>query len=123
MGSPRRSKSTRAKGARSDERRATRESCRESPEIPPGLRNEIAKQRGELVGVITLLHCLHVALEKREDEKQGDSGGEEMSPRVAAVVKWAYLPEMTAMLLERTDSVVSALDSVNLIKAIAVFKP
>jgi hypothetical protein len=71
-----------------------------------------------LVVVITLLQCLHLALEQPED-----NGDEEMNPRIAAVVKWAYLPEMTAMLLERTDSVVSALDSVNLIKALAVFKP
>jgi len=33
------------------------------------------------------------------------------------------LPEMTAMLLERTHAVLSALDSMNLTKALKAFKP
>lgn len=118
MGSSRRSKSTRAKSARPDGRRPTREIRRKAPEILPGLRNEIEKQRGVLVTVITLLHCLHVALEQREDTHD-----EEMNPHIATAVNSAYLPEMTAILLERTDSVLSALDSVYLIRALAVFKP
>ena len=37
-------------------------------EFPPGLKSEIGNQRGVLVTIITLLHCLHVALKYREDQ-------------------------------------------------------
>ena len=120
MGSSRKSKSTRAKSARPRERPATREippevSTRapaEALEIPPGVLVEIEDQRGELVTVITLLHCLHVAIQQRED-----SVDNELNPRIEAAARWASLPEMTAMLLERTHAVLSALDVVNLTKA------
>ena len=62
--------------------------------------------------IITLLHCLHVALELRTDHAD-----EEPNPRIQAAVKCAYLPEMTMLLLERTHAVLSALDSVNLARA------
>jgi hypothetical protein len=71
-----------------------------------------------LVTVITLLHCLHVVLDHRED-----SVDNELNPRIKAAAGWASLPEMTAMILERTHDVLSALDSVNLIKASKAFKP
>jgi hypothetical protein len=87
-------------------------------EIPAGVLDEIENQRGVLVTVITLLHCLHIVLEHREE-----SVDEEPNPRIAASVKWASLPEMTAMLLERTQSVLSALDSLNLTKASKAFQP
>jgi hypothetical protein len=71
-----------------------------------------------LVTVITLLHCLHVVLDHREGNLD-----EELNPRVRAAAGWASLPEMTAMILERTHNVLSALDSVNLIKASKAFRP
>jgi len=57
-------------------------------------------------------------LEHREDDVD-----EKPNRRIEAAVKWASLPEMTAMLLERTQSVLSALDSLNLTKASKAFKP
>ena len=120
MGSSRKSKSTRAKSARPGERPPTREiphkasnrAPAEALEIPPGVLEEVEKQRGVLVTVITLLHCLHVAIQQRED-----SVDNELNPRIEAAARWASLPEMTAMLLERTHAVLSALDVVNLTKA------
>jgi hypothetical protein len=82
-------------------------------EVPPGLKSEIDNQRGMLVTIITLVHCLHVALKYRED--QIDEG---MGPRVEAGVRWVSLPEMTATILERTHAVLSALDSSNLTRAL-----
>jgi hypothetical protein len=126
MGSSRKPKSTRAKNARPGERPPTREilpktsnrAPAEALEIPPGVLVEIEDQRGVLVTVITLLHCLHVVLQQRED-----SVDNELNPRIEAAARWASLPEMTAMLLERTHAVLSALDSVNLAKALKAFKP
>ena len=126
MGSSRKSKSVLAKSARPGERPPTREILPKAskqaqadvPEIPPGVLDEIENQRGVLVTVITLLHCLHIVLEHREDNVD-----EEPNPRIEAAVNWASLPEMTAMLLERTHAVLSALDSLNLTKASKAFKP
>jgi hypothetical protein len=87
-------------------------------EFPPGLKNEIENQRGVLVTIITLLHCLHVALKYREDQV-----GEGSDPRVEAGVRWVSLPEMTATILERTHGVLSALDSSNLTRALKAVKP
>jgi hypothetical protein len=87
-------------------------------EFPPGLKSEIEDQRGVLVTIITLLHCLHVALKYQEDQID-----EELDPRVEAGVRWVSLPEMTAMILERTHAVLSALDSSNLTKALWAAKP
>jgi len=87
-------------------------------EFPPGLKSEIENQRGVLVTIITLLHCLHVALKYRED--QIDEG---LDPRMEAGVRWVSLPEMTATILERTHAVLSALDSSNLTKALKAAKP
>jgi hypothetical protein len=120
MGSSRKWKSTRAKSARPGERPPTREippkasnrAQAEPLEIPPGVLVEIEEQRSILVTVITLLHCLHVLLKQRED-----SVHDELNPRIVAAVRWASLPEMTTMLLERTHAVLSALDVVNLTKA------
>jgi hypothetical protein len=67
--------------------------------------------------VITLLHCLHIVLEHREG-----SVVEEPNRCTDAAGEWVSLPEMTAMLLERTQSVISALDSLNLSKASKAFK-
>ena len=83
-----------------------------------GVHNEIENQRGVLMRVITLLHCLHIVLEHREG-----SVVEEPNRRTEAAVEWVSLPEMTAMLLERTHSVISALDTLNLTKASKAFKP
>ena len=81
--------------------------------IPSGVLNEIEKQRCVLVAAITLLHCLHVVLEHQEANVD-----EELSPPLSAALRWASLPEMTAMILERTLAVLSALDSMNLSKAL-----
>jgi hypothetical protein len=126
MGSPRKSKSVRATSLRPGERtttsgllrKASTRTPEEVPEIPAGVLNEIENQRGVLVTVITLLHCLHIVLENREDNVD-----EEPNPRIAVAVKWASLPEVTAMLLERTQSVLSALDSLNLTRASKAFQP
>ena len=126
MGSSRKSKSTRAKSARPHQRpsrprilrKATNRSRTEVSEIPAGVQNEIENQRDVLVTVITLLHCLHVVLEHQEGNPD-----EELNPNIRAAAAWASLPEMTAMILERTHDVLSALDSVNLIKASKAFKP
>jgi hypothetical protein len=127
MGSSRKSKSTRAKSARPHQRRprprihrrAINRSSAKGPEIPAGVENEIEIQRGVLVTVITLLHCLHVMLKHQEDS----AADQELNPRIEAAIKWASLPDMTAMLLDRTHAVLNALDSVNLIKASKAFKP
>jgi hypothetical protein len=126
MGSSRKSKSARAKSARPGESSPTRKTLRkdlnqvqaELSEIPLGVLHEIDNQRGVLVTVITLLHCLHVALEHRED--QIDEG---LNPRIEAAVRCASMPEMTAMLLERTHAVLSALDSSNLTNPLKALKP
>jgi hypothetical protein len=123
MGSSRQSKSVRVKSARSGERSSTSETVSNQAsakvvEIPPAVLDEIENQRGALVTVITLLHCLHVVLQQRED-----SADDELNPRMEAVVRWSSLPEMTAMLLERTHVVLSALDSMKLTKALKAFEP
>ena len=79
---------------------------------------EVEKQRGVLVTVVTLLYCLHVVLQERED-----SVDNQQNPRLKAAASWASLTEMTAMVLERTHAVLSALDSINLTKALKAFKP
>ncbi len=58
-------------------------------------------------------------LEHREDR----AADQELNPRIEAAIKWASLPEITAMLLDRTHAVLDALDSVNLIEAAKAFKP
>jgi hypothetical protein len=126
MGSSRKSKSARVKSARSGERpparkifpKASNQAQAAVPEIPHGVLTEIEYQRGVLVTVITLLHCLHVVLQHRED-----SVYEELNPRMKAAVRWVSLPEMTATLLERTHAVLSALDSANLTKSLEAFEP
>src|ERR1700716_2889331 len=125
MGSSRKSKSVRARSARPGEQlsaheilpKASNRTPEEVPEIPAGVENEIENQRGVLVTVITLLHCLHVVLEHQEANVD-----EELNPSIESAVKWASLPDLTAMLLDRTHAVLHALDSVNLIKALKVFK-
>jgi hypothetical protein len=47
----------------------------------------------------------------------------EFDPRLQAAARCAYLPEMSALLLERTHAVFSALDVVNLEKAPEVVEP
>ena len=126
MGSSLRPKSTRAKSARPGKRPATRETRRKAENSPPtevsnmpaGIQEEIENQRRMLVRITTLLHCLHAAL-----EHQDDTVGEELSPGVEAAVGWVYLPDTTAMLLERVHAVHLALDSVNLMRASKAFRP
>jgi hypothetical protein len=127
MGSSRKLKSTRAKGARPHQRRprsgiprkAASRSLAEIPEIPPVVENEIENQRDVLVTVITLLHCVHVVLHHQES---GDD--EDLSPSLRAAAGWASLPQMTAMILERVHNVLTSLDTVMLkIKASEAFKP
>jgi hypothetical protein len=126
MGSSRESKSTRVKSARPGERLRTRQ-IRSKPqnrapaevlEIPAGVLVEIESQRGVLVTVITILHCLHVALEHRQDHIE-----EGLDPRVEAGVRWVSLPEMTATILELTHAVLTALDSSNLTMALKAVEP
>jgi hypothetical protein len=126
MGSSGKSKSVRAKSARPGERPPTREILPKAAkqaqadvlEIQPGVLDEIENQRGVLIAVITLLQCLHVVLEHREDYMDG-----ELNPRIKTAVRWASLPEMRAMLLERTHGMLSALDSMNLTNTLKVLKP
>ena len=119
MGSSRKSKSTRAKSARPQiSRRTIKRSPAQGHEIPPGVQNEIENQRFSLVTVITLLHCLHVLLLQQED--QVDQG---LDLRIRAALKSSSLPSVTAMLLDRTHTVLHALDLVNLINASKAFKP
>jgi hypothetical protein len=89
-----------------------------APVIPRGVLDEIENQRDVLVTVITLLHCLHVVLDRREGDLE-----EELNPSIKAAAGWASLPEMTTILLNRTHAVLDALDSVNLIEASKAFKP
>jgi hypothetical protein len=126
MGSSRKSKSTRAKGARPPQRptrpgvshKAVNRPLVNVPEIPAGVEEEIERQRGSLVTVISLLHCLHVVL-----EQQDDTAHDELNPRTKDAVKWAYLPDLTAMLRDRTHAILHALGYVNLMKASKAFKP
>jgi hypothetical protein len=126
MGSSHKWKSTRAKSARPGTRPSTDEILRktlsrspdEVSEIPLGILDQIESQQGVLATIITLLHCLHVALKYRED--QIDEG---LDPRMEAGVRWVSLPEMTATILERTHAVLTALDSSNLAKALKAAKP
>jgi hypothetical protein len=126
MGSLRKSKSDRATTLRPGKRVATGRLLRRAstrtpeavPQISPGVHNAIETQRGVLMTVITLLHCLHIVLEHREG-----SVVEEPNRCTEAAIEWVSLPEMTAMILERTHSVISALDSLNLEKASKAFKP
>jgi hypothetical protein len=127
MGSSRKSKSTRAKSARPHQhrprsrirRKAINRSSAKVREIPAGVENEIENQRGVLVTIITLVSCLHVVLEHQEDS----AADQELNPHIEAAIKSASLPDITAMLLDRTHAVLDALDSVNLIKASKAFKP
>lgn len=126
MGSSRKPKLVRAKSARPGQPPPAREMLlnasnqtqTEVPEIPPRVLDEIENQRSVLVTVITLLHCLHVVLEHRQDQID-----EEPNPRIEAAVRWVSLPEMTILLLERTHDVLCALDSNNLRNALKVLKP
>lgn len=126
MGSSRKSKSTPAKSARPVQRRShprvprksSKGSLVQGHEIPPGVQNEIENQRFSLVTVVTLLHCLHVMLLEQEDKVD-----HELDPRIKAALKSSSLPAVTAMLLDRTHTVLHALDLVNLINASKAFKP
>jgi hypothetical protein len=80
--------------------------------IPAGVLDQIESQRSELITLITLLHCLHVALEQKQDNIDVVP-----NPRIEAAVSCASLSEVTAILLERTHAVLYALDSVNLTNA------
>jgi hypothetical protein len=118
MGSSRKTKSTSAKSVRPVERthpqvarKATKASTGKRREIPPGVANEIENQRGSLVTVVTLLHCLHVILLRQEDRADQD-----LDPSIRAALGWSSLPDVTAMLLQRTHAVLDALDSLNFMK-------
>ena len=126
MGSSLRPKSTRAKTVRPGKRPAARETGRKakirSPskgsEMPVGIHEEIENQRRVLVTVTTLLHCLNAVL-----EHQDDAVGGELSAGAEAAVGWVYLPDLTAMLLERVHAIHLALDSVSLMRASKAFRP
>ena len=130
MGSSRKPKSVRAKRARPGQRPVTRKIRRKTsrqtpapvPEIPPAVRDEIERQRDVLLTIITLLHCFHVVLELRSTHP-GKEMDIEFDTRLQAAARCAYLPEMSALLLERTHAVFSALDSVNLEKAQEAVEP
>jgi hypothetical protein len=126
MDSSRKSKPARVSSVLSGERPPRREMLPKASnqaevevlEIPLGVLAEIESQRSVLVAVITLLHCLHVVLERGQEQID-----EEVNTRLEAAVRWASLPEMTALLLERTHSVLSGLDPMNLINALKGCKP
>ncbi len=130
MGSSRKPKSVRANGARPGQRALTRKiergTARRTPAaisgIPRGVRDAIERQRDVLLTIVTLLHCFHVALELRSahPDKEVDI---EIDPRLQAAARAAYMPEMTALLLERTHAVLSGLDIVNLEKAAKAGEP
>lgn len=130
MGSSRKPKSVRSKSARRGQRPLARKIARKTsrpvrvaaPEIPPGIHDEIERQRDVLLTMVTLLHCLHVTLELRSTHRDEETDIE-FDPRLQAAARAAYLPEMTALLLERTHAVFSALDIVNLEKAVEVVEP
>jgi hypothetical protein len=117
MGSSRRPKSTRAKSIRPGKnsltgrghRKSTNRSTADVPDIPDGICNEIESQRRALITIATLLRCLHVVLELRED-----GVCEESTAGAEPIIELAYLPDMTAMALERVHAVHLALDSVSL---------
>jgi hypothetical protein len=75
-----------------------------------------------LLTIITVLHCFHVMLELRSTYP-GKEMEIELDPRLEAAARSAYMPEMTALILERTHAVFSALDIVNLEKASEVVEP
>jgi len=130
MGSSRKPKSVRSKSARRGQRplagkivRRTSRGVRvAAPEIPPGIHDEIERQRDVLLTMVTLLHCLHVTLELRSTHRDEETDIE-FDPRLQAAARAAYLPEMTALLLERAHAVLDALDSNNLTNALRAFKP
>ncbi|MGO8855128.1 MAG: hypothetical protein ACLQO1_05385 [Steroidobacteraceae bacterium] len=72
--------------------------------------------------IISVLHCFHVMLELRSTYP-GKEMEVECDPRLQAAARCAYMPEVTALLLERTHAVFSALDIVNLEKAVEVVEP
>jgi len=130
MGSSHKAKSVRAEGDRPGQRPVTQKIRRKTSrrtlaavqEIPPAVRDEIERQRDVLLTIITLLHCFHLVLELRSThpDKEMDI---ECDARLQAAARCAYLPEMSALLLERTHAVFSALDSVNLEKASEAVEP
>ena len=67
--------------------------------------------------IITLLHCLHVVLQHREE-----SADNEVDPPIGGAARWASLPNVTAILLENTHTVLVGLDSLNLLKVSKAFK-
>lgn len=125
MGSSRKSKSTRPKSVRPAKRRSTRgtggrtkgRSAIKYREIPPDIQEEIESQRRVLITVMTLLYCLHVILEHRDDDL-----GDALSEKARISAELAYLPDMTGLLLDRVHAVHLALDSVTLTKAPQVVK-
>jgi hypothetical protein len=130
MGSSRKPTSVRSTSARPGRRPLAGKIARKTsrripvavPEIPPGIRDEIERQRDVLLTMVTLLHCFHVTLELRSTHRDEETDIE-FDPRLQAAARAAYLPEMTALLLERTHAVLSALDSNNLTNALRAFKP
>ncbi len=58
-------------------------------------------------------------LEHREDS----AADQELNPHIEAAIKSASLPDITAMLLDRSHAVLDALDSLNLKNALKAFKP
>jgi hypothetical protein len=130
MGSSHKPKPVRSKSARRGQRPLARKIARKTsrrapvvaPEIPPGVHDEIERQRDVLLTMVTLLHCLHVTLELRSTHRDEETDIE-FDPRLRAAARAAYLPEMTALLLERAHAVLDALDSNNLTNALRAFKP
>jgi hypothetical protein len=130
MGSSRKAKSVRAKSSRPGQRPLTQKIGRKTsrrapaavPEIPRAIRRAIERQRDVLLTMVTVLHCFHVTLELRSAHR-GEETDIEFDPRLQAAARAAYLPEITALLLERTHAVFSALEIVNLEKAVEVVEP
>ena len=98
--------------SKSKKRSAKRMPASPEPRIPPAVEIAIDEQRAHIATAISLLYCLHSAL-RREIE---DAGRVE-SEAVENASESADVTEISAMLLVRLDSIHTALDPSELVKA------
>jgi hypothetical protein len=127
MGSSLRPKSTRAKSVRPGKRPATRENRPQGQNsvASRGLRDAGGGPGGDRKPATRARHGHYASTlpARAVLERQDDIVGEEMSAGAGAAVRWVYLPDMRAMLLERVHAVHVALDPVSLMKASKAFTP
>jgi hypothetical protein len=108
-------------GSSNQPRNSTRKTVRKArspalPElsvIPPRIDFAIEAQRGALATSMSLLYCLHSTL-----HREIDHAGPDDTEAVKKASNAVHLTDITGMLMERLDSIVNALDSVNLVQAI-----